>query len=57
MRALTPWTGTTSFRKEMDRLFERFLEPVWAEASGLGAWEPKVDISEGKDTMIPVKAA
>ena len=55
MRALTPWTGMTSLRKEMDRLFERFVEPVWPEASTLGEWEPKLDVSESKDA-ITVKA-
>lgn len=55
MRALTPWTGMTSFKKEMDRLFERFLEPAWAEVTTLGAWEPKVDVTESKDA-VTVKA-
>jgi len=45
----------TSFRKEMDRLFERFLEPAWAEVTTVGLWEPKVDISETKDA-VTVKA-
>jgi HSP20 family protein len=55
MRALTPWTGTTSLRKEMERLFDRFLEPSWPEMPALGEWEPKVDVSENKDAII-VKA-
>ena len=55
MRALTPWTGMAGFKKEMDSLFERFLEPVWAEMPALGEWEPKVDVAETKDT-ITVKA-
>ena len=46
MRALTPWTGMTSLRKDMDRLFERFLEPVWSEMPALGEWEPKLDVTE-----------
>lgn len=54
MRALTPWTGT-SLKKEMDRLFERFLEPAWPEMPALGQWEPKLDVAETKDT-ITVKA-
>jgi HSP20 family protein len=45
----------TSFRKEMDRLFERFLEPTWMELPTLGEWSPKVDVTETKDTMT-VKA-
>ncbi|HEY7520623.1 MAG TPA: Hsp20/alpha crystallin family protein [Methylomirabilota bacterium] len=56
MRALTPWSGMTSLRKEMDRLFDRFLEPVWPEMpAALGDWEPKLDVSEEKDT-VTVKA-
>ena len=54
MRALTPWTGMAGFKTEMDRLFERFLEPVWREAP-LAGWEPKVDVAETKDA-ITVKA-
>jgi HSP20 family protein len=52
MGALTPWTGITSFRTEMDRLFDRFLEPAWKEMGTLGAWEPKVDMSETKDAVV-----
>jgi HSP20 family protein len=55
MRALMPWTGTTGLRREMDRLFDRFLEPVWPEAPMLGEWGPKLDVSESKDA-ITVKA-
>jgi HSP20 family protein len=55
MRALTPWTGMTGMRKEMDRLFERFLEPMWSEMPALGEWEPKLDVTETKDSVI-VKA-
>jgi HSP20 family protein len=55
MRALTPWTGMGSFKKEMDRLFDRFLEPAWTEMPALGEWEPKVDVAETKDA-ITVKA-
>jgi HSP20 family protein len=55
MRALTPWTGMTGMRKEMDRLFERFLEPMWSEMPALGEWEPKLDVTETKDAVI-VKA-
>ena len=51
MRALTPWTGMTSFKKEMDRLFDRFFEPASGEMSVLGEWEPKVDIAETKDAI------
>ena len=55
MRALMPWTGMTSLRREMDRLFDRFLEPARSEMPTLGEWEPTVDVSENKDAVI-VKA-
>jgi HSP20 family protein len=54
MRALMPWTGT-SLRKEMDRLFDRFLEPTWAEMPTLGEWQPTLDVTEDKDA-VTVKA-
>lgn len=54
MRALMPWTGT-SLRKEMDRLFDRFLEPSWSEMPTLGEWQPTLDVTEDKDAVI-VKA-
>ncbi|HXU88235.1 MAG TPA: Hsp20/alpha crystallin family protein [Methylomirabilota bacterium] len=55
MRALTPWSGMTSLKSEMDRLFDRFVEPVWREMPALGEWEPKLDVTEEKDT-ITIKA-
>lgn len=54
MRALTPWTGS-GLRREMDRLFERFFESLWAEPPALGEWTPALDVGEGKDA-ITVKA-
>jgi len=54
MRALMPWTGAR-LRKEMDRLFDRFLEPAWSEMPALGDWSPTVDVSEDKDA-VTVKA-
>ena len=51
MRALTPWTGMASFKNEIDRLFDHFLEPAWRGAPALGTWEPKVDIAETKDAI------
>jgi HSP20 family protein len=45
----------TGFKREMDRLFDRFLEPVWPEMPALGEWEPKLDVTETKDA-ITVKA-
>jgi HSP20 family protein len=52
---LTPWSGMTSFKSEMDRLFDRFLEPVWREMPALDEWEPRLDVTEEKDT-VTVKA-
>lgn len=55
MRALTPWKGMDTLRNEMDRAFERFFEPRWAEFEVTGEWAPKVDVSETKDAIV-VKA-
>jgi len=55
MRALAPWTGPISLRKEMDRLFDRFAEPGWPDISKLGEWEPSLDVTETKDAVV-VKA-
>jgi HSP20 family protein len=55
MRALTPWKGMDLLRHEMDRMFERFVEPRWDEFESAGEWAPKVDVSETKDALI-VKA-
>ena len=55
MRALSPWTGTEVFRREMDRLFDRFFEPRWDEFEAVGEWAPKLDFSETKDAYL-VKA-
>ena len=50
MRALTPWTGTTGLRKDMERLIERFFDPT-GEMPALGTWEPRLDIAETKDAL------
>src|SRR3972149_780225 len=55
MRALSPWTGTEVFRREMDRLFDRFFEPRWDELELVGEWTPKIDVAETKDAVV-VKA-
>jgi HSP20 family protein len=54
MAALTPWTGMTSLRREMDRLFDRFfdVEPPWGSLEVSGEWAPKVDFSETKDAFV-----
>jgi HSP20 family protein len=51
MRALMPRTGT-SLRQEIERLFDRFVEPGWMQMPALGDWEPKVDVSETKDAVV-----
>jgi HSP20 family protein len=56
MRSLMPWTGMTGLRQEMDRLFDRFFEPQWAEfPATLGDWVPTLDLTETKDALV-VKA-
>jgi HSP20 family protein len=55
MRALAPWRGTGGLRGEMERVFDRFLEPRWEELEAIDAWAPKVDFSETKDGFM-VKA-
>ena len=55
MRALTPWTGLSTMKKEMDRLFERFWEADFPHFPAIGEWAPALDISETKDAVI-VKA-
>ena len=55
MRALTPWTGMSSLRREMDRFFDRFVEPRWEETDTMGDWWPRMDVAETKDAFV-VKA-
>ena len=55
MRALAPWRGMETLRQEMERVFDRFFEPRWDEFEAVGAWAPKLDFSETKDTFV-VKA-
>jgi HSP20 family protein len=55
MRALTPWTGLSTMRKEMDRLFDRFWEGDFPQLPSMGEWAPALDVSETKDAIV-VKA-
>lgn len=50
MRALVPETGITTFRKEMNRLFDR----IWDgdEMPSVGAWTPKMDVSETREALV-----
>jgi HSP20 family protein len=54
-RALTPWSGFGSLRKEMDRLLERFWEGDFPALPSFGEWTPALDLSETKDAVV-VKA-
>jgi len=55
MRELAPWRGMGGLRGEIERVFDRFLEPRWEEFEAIDVWAPKVDFSETKDAFI-VKA-
>src|SRR5919201_5737659 len=51
MRSLAPWGG--DLRREMERFFDRFAEPVWEPFETMaGDWAPKLDVSETKDAMV-----
>src|SRR5512138_314763 len=51
MRTLAPWGG--NLRREMERFFDRFAEPVWDPFETMaGDWAPKLDVSETKDAMV-----
>lgn len=54
-RALVPWSGFESLRKDMDRLLERFWEGDFPGLPALGEWSPAMDVSETKDAVV-VKA-
>ena len=55
MRALTPWTGLSTMKQDMDRLFDRFWEGDLAPLPSMGTWAPALDVSETKDAVM-VKA-
>ena len=51
MRTLAPWGG--ELRREMERFFDRFAEPMWGPFEGMaGDWAPKLDVSETKDAFV-----
>lgn len=52
MGSLMPWTGITSLKQELDRLFDRFGEPTGQESSALGHWAPSLDVSETKEAFV-----
>ena len=54
MKTLAPWGG--ELRREMERFFDRFAEPMWGPIETMaGDWAPKLDMSETKDAFV-VKA-
>ena len=55
MRALTPWTGLSTMKQEMDRLLDRFWEGEFPQLPSMGTWAPALDVSETKDAIM-VKA-
>jgi HSP20 family protein len=55
MKALTPWTGMSSLKKELDRLFDRVWEGDFPDWPSFGEWSPKLDVTDTKDALV-VKA-
>jgi HSP20 family protein len=52
MRALMPAPELTSFRREMDRLFDRFWEDDGENLPALREWVPSLDFSETVDAYM-----
>jgi HSP20 family protein len=51
MPTLAPCGG--NLRREMERFFDRFADPVWEPFEAMaGEWVPKVDVSETKDAIV-----
>lgn len=55
MRALTPRSGLSTMKREMDRFLDRFWEEDFPQLPALGEWAPALDVSETKDAIV-VKA-
>ena len=56
MREVVPFgAGLGRMRHQMERMFDRFFDGEGFELRELGAWSPKVEISENKD-KVTVKA-
>ncbi len=51
MKALTPWTGMTALKREMDRLFERVWEGDLPDWPSFGEWSPKLDVADTRDAL------
>jgi len=52
MRALMPAPELTSFRREMDRLFDRFWEDDGENLPAIREWVPSLDFSETADAYM-----
>jgi HSP20 family protein len=52
MRALTPWSGLSTMKKEMDRMLDRFWEGDFPPLPVMGDWAPALDVSETKDAVM-----
>ena len=52
MRMLMPAPELTSFRQEMDRLFDRFWEDDGETPTALREWVPSLDFSETVDAYM-----
>jgi HSP20 family protein len=51
MRTLAPWG--VNLRREMERFFDHFAEPVWEPFEmATGDWAPKLNVSETKEAMV-----
>jgi HSP20 family protein len=53
MANIAPFAALPRFRHEIDRLFDRFVEPQgWFELPSLGDWMPSMDVAENKDAFV-----
>jgi HSP20 family protein len=52
MRALTPWSGLSTMKKDMDRMLDRFWEGDFPPLPVMGDWAPALDVSETKDAVM-----
>jgi len=55
MRAMMPWTGMSSLRRDLERFFDRLGDFKTEEFPALGDWVPSLDVSETKEALV-VKA-
>ena len=47
-----PFEGLTTLRRDMDRLWDRFIGDDWMPARLRNGWSPSLDISETKTNLI-----